>query len=526
MTADEAAPRRFGVRGATHDYSGVVVLRDVPFELRSGEVRALLGENGCGKSTLIRILTGALQPTAGELYFDDEPVHFSSPARAQDAGVGVVHQNYNIFPDLTAEQNVFGLSGDAPRRRALLGSVDHKKVRETVASLFARLSIDIDPATLVRDLGPAERKFVEIARAMTLDPRFLILDEPTASLEPTAAKRVLRLLDTLRGNGVGLAFVSHRLDEVLQVADTYTVLRDGRLVASGENTGLDEADLARMMIGDRPRAAVRRVSSGAGLVRLQLTGVTVASGAQPFSIDVHQGEVLGVTGLVGSGADELVKMLGGARPLRGRLDIDKRAAAINAPRDAQRLGIGYIPEDRKTSGLCMTHAIATNISLPSLDQVSRHGVMSFRRVAERAERFRQRLDIRLSSVHAPVSSLSGGNQQKVLMAKWLASGVRILAVEEPTQGVDIGGKTSIHELLRDFAEAGGTVVVSSTDVREIVAISDRVAIFRHGELHDVLDVNQLDEASITAMGASDAEHYLASVIDAEDTETAIKDVAS
>jgi ABC-type sugar transport system ATPase subunit len=510
------AASRFGVRGALHDYSGTVVLRGVDFEIRSGEVHALLGENGCGKSTLIRILTGALQPAAGELYVDDEHVAFSSPAKAQAAGIAVVHQNYNVFPDLSVEMNVIGTNADAARRPWLLGSLDHKQMRGTVVRLFDRLRIDIDPRALMRSLGPAERKFVEIARAMTLSPRFLILDEPTASLEPTSARRVLDLLDTLRGEGVGLAFVSHRLDEVLEVSDRYTVLRDGRLVAQGANVDLDEAALAQMMIGRRTEVVARRPVTAGGAVRLSLRDVRVLPQVAPSSLDIRHGEILGVTGLVGSGAAELVKMIGGAQPLRGRLEIDGAPATIDTPRDAQRHGIGYIPEDRKAAGLCLQHTTALNISLASLDQVSRRGVMSFRRVAARAEGFRTRLDIRLASVHAPVSALSGGNQQKVMIAKWLASGVQIMAVEEPTQGVDIGGKAQIHQLLRDFAEAGGTVVLASTDVREVVAVSDRVAIFRHGVLQELLDVGQLDAAHITARGASDAEHYLSGLVDAEE----------
>jgi ABC-type sugar transport system ATPase subunit len=507
--------RRFGVRGAVHDYSGVVVLRGVDFEMRSGEVHALLGENGCGKSTLIKVMTGAVQPTSGELYLDDKPTGFSSPARAQASGIGVVHQNYNLFPDLSVEKNVIGTNSRVPRNRWLLGSVDHRQLRQTVTRLFEGLAIEIDPAAMLRDLGPAERKFVEIARAMTLAPRFLILDEPTASLEPGSAKRVLSLLETLRQQGVGLAFVSHRLDEVLAISDRYTVLRDGQRVAHGENVGLDESSLAEMMIGNRAQPSTRRSATSTGDVRLALRQVQVLPGAAPLNLEVRRGEILGLTGLVGSGAAELVKMLGGAEPLRGSVEIDGRAVAIRQPRDAQRLGIGYIPEDRKAVGLVLDQSAALNISLASLGQVSRAGVMSFGRVAERAEDFRKRMSIRLASVHAPVSSLSGGNQQKVMIAKWLASGVQIIAVEEPTQGVDIGGKAQIHDLLRDFAAAGGTVVMASTDVREVAAVSSRVGIFRHGNLQELLDADQLDEARITARGASDAEHYLAALVDVE-----------
>lgn len=519
MTTSRHTPtarRRFGIHGAFHDYSGVVVLRDVDFELASGQVHALLGENGCGKSTMIKILTGAVKPTGGQIYLDDEPVTFASPARAQAAGIGVVHQNYNVFPDLTVQENVIGTSTDVARRSWLMRSLNHGKIRETVKNLFEQLHIDIEPSTPLRMLGPAERKFVEIARAMTLSPRFLILDEPTASLEPTAARQVLDLMRTLREHRVGVAVVSHRLDEVLEIADLYTVLRDGRLVARGQNVGLDEAALAHLMIGDSGRnERKRQVKDVARPVRVVLRDVQVTATSTPTSFEIYEGEILGVTGLVGSGASSLVQMIGGATRLRGHITVDGREAKISSPRDAQRLGIGYIPEDRKTSGLCMDHSTAQNISLASLPAVSSRGVVSFRRMVERAEDYRKRLDIRLSNVQAPVSSLSGGNQQKVMIAKWLASGIRILAVEEPTQGVDIGGKAQIHNLLREFADAGGTVVLASTDVREVISVADRVAIFRHGEVQEVLGVKELTEAAITARGASDAEHYLTSLVDAE-----------
>lgn len=515
------AKSAFGVERAFHAYSGVVVLRGVDFALQPGQVHALLGENGCGKSTLIKILTGALRPTSGQLYLDAAPVIFHNPAQAQAAGVGVVHQNYNVFPDLSVEDNVLGTSPThVARRRWLLGAVDRRRLRARVEELFDQLQLEVDPAAPVRSLGPAERKFVEVARAMTLRPKFLILDEPTASLEPSAARRVLDLMRTLRSQGVGLAFVSHRLDEVLAVADRYTVLRDGQLVAEGENKELSESDLATMMIGARsqPEPPRSTAASKAAMPVLTLREVRVSPSSLPASIDVYGGEILGVTGLVGSGASDLVRMIGGADPFRGKVNVDGVAVSLATPVDAKRSGIGYIPEDRKAAGLCLEHSVAQNISLASLPAVSRRGIVSFRRMHARAEELRGRLDIRVHDVRQPVASLSGGNQQKVMLAKWLASGIRILAVEEPTQGVDIGGKAQIHALLRQFADSGGTVILASTDVREVVAVCDRVAIFRHGQLQEILLAEQLSEAAITTRGSSDAEQYLAALVDTETTD--------
>jgi ABC-type sugar transport system ATPase subunit len=500
------AAERFGVRGAVHDYSGVVVLRDVDFEVRSGEIHALLGENGSGKSTLIKVLSGAVHPAAGTLYVDDDVVAFTNPQQAQSAGVAVVHQNYNLFPDLSVEHNLLASAQTAPRRARALGAVDHGSWRRHVTSLFSRLGVDLDPRALVGGLGPAERKFVEIARAMVLEPRFLILDEPTASLEPAAADRVLGLMRTLRDAGVGLAFVSHRLDEVAATADRITVLRDGARVAVQPIEGLRARDMARLMVGDRPQESVRRAESTVRPeVLLSLRDVQVSEDGGMFDLAVHAGETVAMTGLVGSGAATFVSMVGGDVPLRGRAEMDGRPVALRTAREAQAHGIGFIPEDRKARGLVLEHSCADNISLASLGQVARAGRVSRRRLLARAEDYRTRLDVRMAGVTVPASALSGGNQQKLMVAKWLASGVRLIAVEEPTQGVDIGGRAQIHDLLRDFTGAGGAVVLFSTDVREVLGLADRVAVFRHGRLQHVHPAADLDETRLTALSAGEDE---------------------
>ncbi|NEK56991.1 sugar ABC transporter ATP-binding protein [Geodermatophilus sabuli] len=495
---------RFGVRAAVHDYSGVVVLREVDFELRGGEIHALLGENGSGKSTLIKVLTGAVRPTGGTLLLDGEPIHLATPQQAQAAGVAVVHQNYNLFPDLSVEKTLLASAADVPRRVTGLGAVDHRAWRRRVRELLHRLGVDLDPRALVGTLGPAERKFVEIARAMVTEPRFLVLDEPTASLEPAAADRVLTLMRTLRTHGVGLAFVSHRLDEVAATADRVTVLRDGQRVAERPSAGLTTAEMARLMVGDRPQESLRpAVPTVRPEVLLRVHEVRVSDDGGAFDLDVHVGEILAVTGLVGSGAARFVAMVGGDVPLRGRAEIDGRPVPLRTARDAQAQGIGFIPEDRKARGLVLEHSCAVNISLASLGQVATAGRVSRRRLLRRAEDFRTRLDIRMPSLDAPASTLSGGNQQKVLVAKWLASGVRLLAVEEPTQGVDIGGRAQIHDLLHEFTAGGGAVVLFSTDVREVLGLADRVAVFRHGGLSRVHPVGDLDQARLTALTAGE-----------------------
>jgi ABC-type sugar transport system ATPase subunit len=518
MSSDGA--KAFGIRGGRHDYSGVVVLRDVDFELRSGEVHALIGENGSGKSTLIKLLTGAVKPRGGELHVDERVVRFHSPQDAKRHGVGVVHQDYHLFGEMTVAENVCGVGEHLPRHR-LYGGVDHRALRRRVAEILGELGIDVPPRALVKELGPAERKFVEVARAMLDRPRFLILDEPTASLEPNAAARVLELLDRLRERGVGLAFVSHRLDEILKIADRVSVLRDGRLVRRIERAEATEELLVEQMMGDevaQARAARSRPQRAAGEpAALAVADLVVRPGARPVSFALEQGEILGLTGLLGAGPATVVHMLGGARPLRGRLEVLGRATRIRSPRDSTRAGIGFIPEDRKAEGLVLEHSVADNMAMASLRAFSRAGFVSHGRIRERAEHFRGLLQIRCRDVGAPVATLSGGNQQKVLIAKWLASGVRILVVEEPTHGVDIKGKGQIHDLLREFADNGGSVLVASTDVHEIVELCDRIALFRHGSLMELLATAELSGSDVAVKGVSGAEHLLEQLVEGETT---------
>lgn len=505
----------YRAQNITQMYGPVVALRDVDFEMQGGSVHALLGENGCGKSTLIKVMTGALQPTRGQLILNGARLQLPRASSAQSHGIAVVHQNYHLFPDMTVLENIVVGNSQVPRSAAWLGGVSRRAQESIVLGLLDQLQIRLDLGALASSLDPAERKFVEIARAMMRAPRFLFLDEPTASLEPQSARRVLDLVEVLARQGVAIAFVSHRLDEVVTVCDRFTVLRDARLVAHGETRDVTEADLVRLMVGDlhapegahsAPRADNRGHS-------VALRGCTTAPGRKAFDLEAQGGEVLALTGLVGSGANDVVQMLGGARPLRGSVEVDSVARTISTPRDALGVGIGYAPEDRKGAGLVLDHPIDINMSYASLSHVSKAGVMSYRRVRQVAEGFRERLAIRASSVRAPVSSLSGGNQQKVLLAKLFNSNVDILALEEPTQGVDVRGRSQIHALLRRFAADGGIVILASTDVREVASVSDRVAIFRHGDLVEVLDSRAIRGDAGENTGGQALQEYLVGVME-------------
>ncbi len=497
----------YGVVGVTHAYvPGVKVLKDVSIELAGGRVRSLVGENGSGKSTLIKVLTGVIKPQVGKLLLDESEVSWGSPADAQGQGIGVVHQDYHLFPDLTVAQNVAGVGKNLPRRRWTRG-VDHGKIEREVEEMLGSLGIDISPSRFVRSLDPGERKFVEIVRAMRLKPRFLILDEPTASLLPDASESVMNLIRRLRDGGIGLCFVSHRLDEVAALSDDITCLRDGALVQETSSTKLGEAELAEMIVGRKLEGGTSRrsrtnlavaagTSEGGDVPAMAVSDLRLFAGRPSVGFEVRYGEILGLTGLLGSGAATTVHMLGGNMPLRGQIQIDGKSQKIRTPKDAVGLGIGFVPEDRKSLGSVPELSVAVNVSLPTMKEVTRRGVVDYWAMRSRAERHTKPLDLRATSVDVPAGSLSGGNLQKVVLAKWLASGARILAIEEPTHGIDVGGKAQVHDSLREFVSSGGAIVVALSDVDEALDLCDRIAIFRHGSIGEVVEASQTSGAEL------------------------------
>jgi ABC-type sugar transport system ATPase subunit len=486
---------RFGARTITKTFGPVVALDEVSFACERGEIHALLGENGAGKSTLIKLLVGAHQPDGGTLTFDDAPVVLHSPQDAIARSVAVVHQDYHVWPDLTVAENVIGTLPHPPQRGGLTAA---RPMRAQARALLDRLAIDIDVNRPVRELDAAEKKFIEIARALALDATFLILDEPTASLEQRESERVLALLERLRAENHGIILVTHRLEEVVRTADRATILRDGRNAGLVGRENMRGDVLVEAILGRPPdEPALPRASSGTP--RLAFAGVRTREGAPPFDLTLHRGEILGLTGVVGSGAVHLVRALGGRRPLAGTLLVDGKPLLIRTAADAVRAGIGTIPEDRKGAGLALEASVADNIAFASLHRVSRFGFTDTRKRDAIAEEYRASLGIRCASIHAPVGSLSGGNQQKVLIARWLASGAGVIAIEEPTHGVDIGAKAEIHRQLAAFAEAGGSVIFMSTELRELLAIAHRIAIFHGGRLEAILPHHEATEARITAI---------------------------
>jgi rhamnose transport system ATP-binding protein len=463
----------------------VQALRDVSFELHAGEVHALVGENGAGKSTLIKIITGVHQPDEGTLAVNGRVVERNDPVLSRSLGIAAIYQQPALFPDLTVAENVaLGLESGGAWRRVRWGQ---RRLR--ARELLERVGAAIDPDAVVRGLTMPEQQLVEIARALGADARILIMDEPTASLSDREVARLFRVIRDLRGQGVGILYVSHRLDELFQVADRVTALRDGCLVGTRPMTDVDRAELIRMMVGREITSVFPKRQVALRDVVLELRGVGCReSGIRGVSLSVRAGEILGLAGLMGAGRTELARVLFGLTPAdAGEVRLRGQPVVIRSPARAVELGIAYVPEDRRRHGVILEMPVASNTSLAILKKVSTFGWIDFARERTVAESFVRRLGIRTASLDAPVGDLSGGNQQKVALARWLAAEPAVLILDEPTQGVDVGAKAEIHRLMGELASKGLAILMISSELPEVFGMSDRIAVMHGGTVAGVLD---------------------------------------
>jgi rhamnose transport system ATP-binding protein len=476
------------LEAVTKSFGAVRALKGVSFDLQRGEVHALLGENGAGKSTLIKVITGAHRPDSGTVQIEGQTVSDLTPARAHRLGIACIYQQPALFPDLTVAENIgLRLESTAAWRR-----VRWAERRRRAAELLQRLGAVLSPETEVRQLSMPEQQLVEIACALGAGARVMIMDEPTASLTQREQHHLFKVVRDLRANGVGVIYISHRLEEIFALADRVTVLRDGESVgtrnvrATGAADGWDEADLIRLMVGreveqfHRPAGDALRV----GDVKLSLRGLGCAAGGiWDVSLEVRAGEVVGLAGLVGAGRTELGRTLFGLTPAdAGEIQIEGRTVEIRSPQAAQAQGIAYVPEDRRRHGVILDLPIAHNISLAIHPRLFPGTWLRPRAERELAVNFIRDLAIKASGPEAPGSSLSGGNQQKVALARWLATRPKILVLDEPTQGVDVGAKSEIHKRIRLLADEGLAVLMISSDLNEILAMSDRIAVMRGGTI--------------------------------------------
>jgi len=484
-------------RAIRKSFAGVRALQGVDFDLRSGEVHALVGENGAGKSTLIKIITGAVAADSGTLTIAGQEVARNHPALARSLGIAAIYQQPSLFPHLSVVENIaLALEGGGAWRR-----VDWNARQQQASDLIRRAGASIDPDRSAGTLSMPDQQIVEIAKAIGAGARILIMDEPTASLTDREVESLFQVIASLRAQGSGIIYISHRLNEIFSIADRITVLRDGETVGTRGAKDIDPAGLIEMMVG-RPVAPVfpkREVPLGE--VALELRHVSCrAAGVRDISFSVRRGEILGIAGLVGSGRTELAETIFGLRAAdSGEIVVQGRPARIAEPADAIETGIGYVPEDRRRHGVVLDLPIAANTSLASLHVISRRGWIDRLRERALAERYVTQLQIKAPSVYAECGSLSGGNQQKVALSRWLAIAPKILILDEPTQGVDVGSKSEIHRLMFDLAERGLALVMISSELPEVLGMSDRIAVMHNGIIGGILSRAEATQQRILSL---------------------------
>jgi rhamnose transport system ATP-binding protein len=464
----------------TKSIDGVHALTGVSFEVRAGEVHAIVGENGAGKSTLIKIMTGAEFPDSGTLSVAGRSLPRMDPATAFDFGIAAVYQAPSLFPHLTVAENLaVGVDETRSWRR-----VNWNRRFDRARELLARIGSSIEPGCMVETLSMPEQQLVEIARALGADSKVLILDEPTASLSVHEVDALLGVVKRLRNQGVGIVYISHRLEEVLAIADRITVLRDGRSVGTEDAVGLPAADLVRRMVGNDFWDPPSRMSSEHGDVVLAVRHLTSrVTGLRGVSISVRRGEILGLAGLVGSGRTQLAEAIFGITPAdEGEILVAGAPVRVSAPHDAVRAGIGYVPEDRRQHGVLLNMSIAANTTLANLASVTRFGLIDRGAECAMAVQYIDQLRIKTAMPLTEVASLSGGNQQKVAVARWLATSPLVLILDEPTQGVDVRSKGEIHRIIQGLANQGLAVILISSDFHELLAMCDRIAVMRQGAI--------------------------------------------
>ncbi|MFV0384326.1 sugar ABC transporter ATP-binding protein [Paracoccus sp. (in: a-proteobacteria)] len=486
------------IRGVTKTYPGVVALRDAHFALQPGEVRAILGKNGAGKSTLIKVLAGVTIPDTGSIRIGGTETRMSSPADGIRAGIATVHQELSVIPELSVAENIF--LGQWPRAR---GGIDWTAMTREAGQALAHLGLKINPRRLAGTLSVAERQLVEIARALRQGARILILDEPTSSLVTREVEALIEVIRKLASGGTGIIYISHRMDEIRRVAGSVTVMRDGAVIATSPVKGLSNADIVAMMLGEQPESATDgRAHSPATERRpslMTVDGLSVAPRVRDASFDIRAGEVLGIAGVLGSGRTEILQALAGLRPFEARaITLDGRDFRPAGLRDAMAQGVVMTPEDRRNLGAVVMLGVDENLVMASWPNVSRRGVIDRPAMRRRVADSINALGIKLARPSEALSNLSGGNQQKVVIGKALNAEPRILLLDEPTRGVDVGAKAQIYRLMRDLADRGMAVVFVSGEVEEIPEVCDRVVVLRGGTIsaglsgHDITTERLLD----------------------------------
>jgi ribose transport system ATP-binding protein len=467
----------------TKAFSGVTVLDDVHFDVVGGEVHALVGENGAGKSTLMKIVTGAYQADQGQMLWKGQPVKLENPRQAHELGISIVHQELMLVPPLSVGENIF--LGRHPTRRALFDWVRWRDIHERAKTLLEELGHDIDPKRPVSELSIAEQQLVEIARALAFQAELIIMDEPTSPLSEHETKRLFQTIAQLKARGVSVVYISHRLKEIYEVADRVTVLRDGRHIATKAITETKPQDLVRFMVGREIKEQFPdRAARASQQEILRVEGLTEPGKFYDITFSLHRGEILGIAGLVGAGRTELVEAIFGAgHHTTGRIYLNGEPAAIKTPVDAVRRGLALVADDRKAKGLVLGATVRFNIVLAAQKRLAQYGLFLNRRQEQQlAERLARELRVRTPNLDQPVMYLSGGNQQKVVIAKWLSAESKLFILDEPTRGIDVGSKAEIYDLIRRLAERGVAILLVSSELDEILNLADRILVMHRGRI--------------------------------------------
>nr|WP_049782821.1 sugar ABC transporter ATP-binding protein [Deinococcus geothermalis] len=477
---------------ASKSFGPVRALSDVSLELYSGEAHALLGENGAGKSTLVKILSGVHRADGGELWVDGQLRVFHSPAEARDAGIAIIYQEPTLFPDLTVAENV--LMGRQPLRR---GRIDRRAMLTHVGRILQELGVPLDPARPVRGLSIADQQLVEIAKALSFQARVLIMDEPTAALTGQETERLFRVVRTLRARGAAVLLITHRLEEAFAECQRFTIMRDGRWVSSGPAAAYTIDSVVRGMVGRDVRELYPKLPVTPGEVALEVRGLSRRGVFRDVSFVVRRGEIVGLAGLVGAGRSEVARSIFGIDPRdAGEVRVQGRTIPAGNTQAAMRAGIGLVPEDRRQQGLVMDLSIERNATLTVLNRLRRGWLMDRTAETQTASDWTSRLRLKAHRLTDPVSTLSGGNQQKVVLAKWLATGPAVLIVDEPTRGVDVGAKAEVHRTLAELAAGGLAVVMISSDLPEVLGMADRILVMREGALVGELSRQDASEEAV------------------------------
>ncbi len=492
----------FEMENVTKKFPGVVALDNIQFNLKAGEVHVLLGENGAGKSTLIKTMTGAHKPTEGTIKVNGEVVHIEDPIHAQELGIGAVYQEFNLVPFLDVAQNVF--LGKEPKKN---GVIDREYMIKRTKEVLNMVGSDIDPTVMVESLGVASQQMVEIAKALNADSKILILDEPSAVLTEKEINKLFEVIERLVKKGVGVVYISHRLEEINVIADRVTVLRDGQYIETVkvEKNNIDKNELVRLMVGRQLDDFFPKHDVVPGEEILRVENLSTHKLLKNISFSLKQGEILGIGGLVGAGRTELVKAIFGAEPAdSGKIVVKGKEVTIRTPKEGILNRIGLAPEDRKLEGLVQILEIDKNINMASLDKVSNGPFINEQKFNSVAADMSEKLKVKTPSLKQLVCNLSGGNQQKVVLSKWLACESEILILDEPTRGIDVGAKVEVYSLMNDLAKAGKAIIMVSSELPELIAMSDRILVMHEGSISGELKKGDYSQEKILKLAAGEA----------------------